>query len=114
VATLALQRRLVEERAERERLEDELRGAREQISLLSAHQDTALERSREVVRLEGELAMARDEIARLRAGEPVEPLPRRIPTRRRSQQWGTGTRVAGIAVVLVVLGFFALILAILI
>ena len=55
ITLLALQRRLVEERAERERLADDLAAAREQIAALTSHHDAAVERSREVVRLEGEL-----------------------------------------------------------
>jgi hypothetical protein len=60
---LALERRLVEERATRERVEDELAAAREQLAALSEHQASAVERAQEVVRLEGELAASRRERA---------------------------------------------------
>jgi len=60
---LALERRLVEERAARKRVEEELAAAREQLAALSEHQASAVERAQEVVRLEGELAAATRERA---------------------------------------------------
>ena len=60
---LALERRLVEERATRERVEEELAAAREQLAALTEHQASAVERAQEVVRLEGELAAAKRERA---------------------------------------------------
>jgi hypothetical protein len=73
IKALALERRLVEERAARERVEHELAAAREQLAALAEHQASAVERAQEVVRLEGELAAAnreRDE-AVARAGREV-------------------------------------------
>ena len=66
---LALERRLVEERAERERIGEELVDAQVRLDALSSHQASAVERANEVVRLEGELAAAlvRAEAAERRA-----------------------------------------------
>jgi hypothetical protein len=66
---LALERRLVEERAERERLGEELADANVRLEALTAHQTSAVERANEVVRLEGDLAAAlvRAEAAERRA-----------------------------------------------
>jgi hypothetical protein len=58
IAVLALERRLVEERAERQALERELAQARQEIEALSAHHASAVERAREIVELEGQLAVA--------------------------------------------------------
>ncbi len=105
IATLALERRLVEERAERERLGEELEAARREIASLSAHHRTAVERSREVVELEGQLAAAnaraeaaesraahleRDVIAAAaqdRAAARVSGVGREHPDRPRSLRW---------------------------
>jgi hypothetical protein len=55
---LALERRLVEERAERERIGEDLADANVRLEALSSHRASAVERANEVVRLEGELAAA--------------------------------------------------------
>jgi hypothetical protein len=105
---------LAEERAARERLEAELVAAREQIAALSAHHDSAVERSNEVVRLEGELAAAiarAEEAERGQAPVEVAPLPPRVPRRRAVQDWGAGARAAAVATVVLLLLLFALILA---
>jgi hypothetical protein len=119
IAVLALERRLVEERAEREALARELAAAREQIEGLSAHHDRARERAEEIVALEGQLAVANARaeaavahVTRLErelaetqvaaeSSRPIEvaPLPPRTPRRRRGQDWDLRTRVAaGVAV----------------
>ena len=59
------ERRLVDERAARERAEGALRDAEARAAALSEHQDSAVERTNELVRLEGELAAARDHIERV-------------------------------------------------
>jgi hypothetical protein len=115
IATLALERRLVEERAERERLGEELEAARREIASLSSHHASAVERSREVVELEGQLAVAnaRAEAAESRAAHlqrDVAPLQPRVERRRGSQQWGARTQIAAIAAVAVVLVVLALII----
>ena len=78
---LALERRLVEERAERERIGEELVDARVRLDALSSHQASAVERANEVVRLEGELAAAlvRAEAAERRAAN----LERQLKTAER-------------------------------
>jgi hypothetical protein len=118
---LALERRLVEERAEREALARELAEARRQIEGLSAHHDSAVERAREIVELEGQLAVSNAradaavahvtrlerELAEVRVAAEnappteVEPLPPRTPRRRRTEEWDMRTRVAAIVVVAV-------------
>ncbi len=74
---LALERRLVEERASRERVEAELAAAREQLAALAEHQASAVERAQEVVQLEGELAAAKREraeaLARAERAETERP-----------------------------------------
>jgi hypothetical protein len=115
IATLALERRLVEERAERERLGEELEAARREIASLASHHHSAVERSREVVELEGQLAAAnaRAEAAESRAAHlerDVIPLPPRIERRRGSQEWGASTQIAALAAVAAVLVVLALII----
>jgi hypothetical protein len=139
---LALERRLVEERAARERTEQELAAAREQIAALTEHHASAAERAREVVRLEGEvtaakqraeraeaalakrpnstkdvqrleaeLAAARQDLAEVREPLELSPLPSRFDARRRGRE--TGTRVAAVVLVLILLGAFVLLLSLL-
>jgi hypothetical protein len=105
---LALERRLVEERAERERLGEELADARREIAALSAHQETAVERSREVVELEGQLAAANARADAAAARTPIEvaPLEPRVERFRGSQDRKMGTEavaVAAIAVAILIL-----------
>ena len=73
---LALERRLVEERAERERIGEDLADANVRLEALSTHQASAVERANEVVRLEGELAAAlvRAEAAERRAASLEQKL----------------------------------------
>ena len=121
IAVLALERRLVEERAEREALARELEEARRQIEGLSSHHDSAIERAEELVELEGQLAVANARadaavahVTRLErelaeqqvAAEnarpiEVEPLPPRTPRRRRTEEWDMRTRIAAIVVIVV-------------
>jgi hypothetical protein len=123
IALLALERRLVEERAEREALTRELQEARERIEGLSAHHDSAVARAQEIVELEGQLAVANAraeaavkhvtrlerELAEVQVASerarPIEvaPLTPRTPRRRRGQDWNLRTRLAAIAVVAVAL-----------
>jgi hypothetical protein len=123
IALLALERRLVEERAEREALARELAEARERIEGLSAHHDSAVERAQEIVELEGRLAVANAradaavahvtrlerELAEAQVASenarPIEvkPLPPRTARRQRTEQWDTRTRIAAIVVVAVAL-----------
>jgi hypothetical protein len=110
VAVVALERRLADERAQRERASEELAEARRQLEALSAHQASAVARSREVVRLEGELAAAREELEDARAPIEVAPLPRRAPPRAGSQERGVGALAAAAAGVVFLLVVFALIL----
>jgi hypothetical protein len=122
IAVLALERRLVEERAARERLTNELAEARRQLETLASHQASAVERSRDVVRLEGALAaaLARAEAAERHAGEltqpqapiVVEPLARRVPRRQGgSQDWSAGARAGAVVVLVVLFVAFVLILS---
>jgi hypothetical protein len=120
IAALALERRLAEQRAERERLEEELARARREIASLSAHQATAVERAKEVVALEGQLAAAnaRADAAEARAAEleraaPIEvaPLPPRIERRRESpQRHGAGAQAAAVAAVAVIVALVVIVI----
>jgi predicted nucleic acid-binding Zn-ribbon protein len=56
LTVLALERRLAEERAERENLRAELEAARAQLEVQADHQASAVARAAELVRLEGDLA----------------------------------------------------------
>ena len=118
---LALERRLVEERAEREALARELAEARQQIEGLSSHHDSAIERAEELVELEGRLAVANARadaavahVTRLERelaeqqvaaehARPIEvkPLPPRTARRRRTEEWDLRTRIAAIVVIVV-------------
>ncbi len=118
---LALERRLVEERAEREALARELAEARVQIAGLSSHHDSAIERAEELVELEGRLAVANARadaavahVTRLERelaeqqvaaehARPIEvkPLPPRTARRRRTDEWDLRTRIAAIVVIVV-------------
>jgi hypothetical protein len=123
---LALERRLVEERAEREALARELAEARQQIEGLSSHHDSAVERAREIVELEGRLAVANArgdaavahvtrlerELAEVQVAaeqarpievKPLPPRTPRTPRRRRTEEWDIRTRIAAIVVVAVAL-----------
>jgi len=123
IALLALERRLVEERAEREALTRELAEARRQIEGLSSHHDSAVERAQEIVELEGQLAVANAranaavahvtrlerELAETQVASehqrPIEvaPLTPRTARRRRTEEWDTTTRIAAVVVVVVAL-----------
>jgi hypothetical protein len=121
IAALALERRLVEERAEREALAHELAEARQRIEALSSHHESAVARAQEIVELEGQLAVANAradaaqahvtklerELARVRVADvapvEVEPLPPRTPRRRGAQEWDLRTKVTAVAAVVVAL-----------
>jgi hypothetical protein len=122
IAALALERRLIEERAEREALARELAEARQRIEALSSHHDSAVARAQEIVDLEGQLAVANAradaaqahvtrlerELARVRVApdvEPIEvaPLPPRTPRRRSGQEWDARTKVTAVVAIAVAL-----------
>jgi hypothetical protein len=121
IAALALERRLVEERAERAALARDLAEARQRIEALSSHHESAVARAQELVELEGQLAVANAradaaqahvtklerELARLRPAEvaPIEvaPLPPRTPRRRGAQEWDARTKVTAVVAVVVAL-----------
>jgi hypothetical protein len=123
IAVLALERRLVEERAEREALARELEEARRQIEGFSAHQHSAVERAREIVELEGKLAVqtaradaAVAHVTRLErelvdlqvaaeTAQPIEvaPLPPRTRRPRRTEEWDRKTLLTAVLVVVVAL-----------
>src|SRR5205085_7904036 len=58
LTVMALERRLAEERAERDHLAAELDAARRQLAVQADHHESAVTRASELVRLEGELAEA--------------------------------------------------------
>ena len=121
IATLALERRLVEERAGRESLARDLAQARQRIEALSSHHESAVARAQEIVELEGQLAVANAradaaqahvtrlerELARVRPVDaaPIElaPLPPRTPRRRGGQEWDARTKVTAVVAVAVAL-----------
>jgi hypothetical protein len=60
---LALERRLAEERSERENLQEELGVVRAQLVTQAEHQASAVQRAEELVALEGELAATKARLA---------------------------------------------------
>jgi hypothetical protein len=116
IAALALERRLVEERAEREVLARDLAEARRRIEALSSHHESAVARAQEIVDLEGQLAVANAradaaqahvarlerELARVTAAD-VSPLPPRTPRRRGEPEWDLRTKITAMVAVAVAL-----------
>jgi hypothetical protein len=116
IAALALERRLVEEQAEREVLARDLADARQRIDVLSSHHESAVARAQEIVDLEGQLAVANAradaaqahvtrlerELARVRP-EEIVALPPRTPRRRGAQEWDVRTKVTAVVAIAVAL-----------
>ena len=116
IAALALERRLVEERAEREVLARDLAAARQRIEVLSSHHESAVARAEEIVDLEGQLAVANAradaaqahvarlerELARVTAAEAA-PLAPRAPRRHEEAEWDARTKITAFVAVAVAL-----------
>jgi chromosome segregation ATPase len=130
---LALERRLAEERDEREHLQAELAALRGQLERQADHQASAVARAEELVGLEGELAALKARLEALederdaantraqraeaeleRIDRPPAPLSRRTrPRTAAHREWSPGQRIAVVGTVLAALVVLLIVLLVL-